>query len=172
MNHTLIVVDMQNDFVDGSLGSKEAETIVEAVVREIRDPKYDKVIATLDTHPENYLETFEGKHLPVKHCVKSEQGWEINPAVKAALDERKAEYIEKPTFGSYELVEKLKAEQPQEITLVGLCTDICVISNALMLRAAFYETDMNVVAAACAGTTVEKHEAALQVMASCQITIK
>lgn len=171
MTHTLIVVDMQNDFIDMALGTKEAVTIVPEVVKLIADASYDQVIATMDTHPENYLDTFEGRHLPVAHCIKPGTGWQLNQEVKAALDQRNAEIIEKPTFGSEQLMRQMKQEKPDEITLCGLCTDICVISNALLLRAALPETEIRVIAKACAGVTKEKHEAALMVMESCQIQV-
>jgi nicotinamidase-related amidase len=172
MTKVLIVVDMQNDFVDGSLGSKEAVRILPQVVKEIRDESYDCVYATLDTHPKEYLKTMEGKNLPVEHCIKDTAGWQLNPVVQQALEKRHAVIIEKPTFGSEQLVEEMKKLQPQEITLVGLCTDICVISNALMLRAALHETPIHVIGEACAGVTPAKHNAALIVMQSCQIDIR
>lgn len=171
MKNVLIAVDMQNDFIDMSLGTPEAQQIIDRVVREIEDPAYDTVIATMDTHPENYMETFEGRHLPVEHCIKGTEGWQINPAVKKALDARGALIIEKPTFGSEELCALMKNEKPECITLIGLCTDICVLSNAIMIRAALPDTVIRTVAPACAATTPQKHEAALAVMASCQIDI-
>jgi nicotinamidase-related amidase len=171
MTKVLIVVDMQNDFVDGALGTKEAIGILPNVLREIRDPSYDAVYATLDTHTTDYLATMEGKNLPVEHCVKNTQGWMLNPLVEQELKKRNAVRIEKPTFGSEELVKEMKKLQPEEITLVGLCTDICVVSNALMLRAALHETPIHVIADACAGVNYEKHRAALMVMQSCQIDI-
>lgn len=171
MTKVLIVVDMQNDFVDGALGTKEAVAILPNVLREIRDPSYDAVYATLDTHPADYLETMEGKNLPVEHCIKDSRGWMLNPLIEQELKKRNAVLIEKPTFGSEELVKEMKKIQPDEITLIGLCTDICVVSNALMLRAALHETPIHVIADACAGVNYEKHRAALMVMQSCQIDI-
>ena len=137
MRKLLVVVDMQNDFVDGSLGTKEAEGIVDRVVEEIE--KYDSkdIFATRDTHPENYLETQEGRKLPVVHCVKGTKGWEINEKVAKALGE--TEIIDKPTFGSRKLaekIEKLAEKEELEVTLIGLCTDICVVSNALLIVSA------------------------------------
>lgn len=172
MKNVLIVVDMQNDFIDMSLGTAEALKTIEPVCELIRSDQFDTVIATMDTHPENYLETFEGKHLPVEHCIKGTIGWQINEKVKKALEERNAMIIEKPTFGSEELAELLKKEQPETVTFCGLCTDICVISNAMLVKAALTETPLYVYEKACAGVTPEKHKAALEVMASCQIEIR
>ena len=174
MKKILIVVDMQNDFIDGSLGTKEAESIVDHVVEEI-NKDYSLVIATRDTHPENYLETNEGKHLPVKHCIKNSEGWQIRSEVFEAIEAKEYLVIDKPTFGSEKLVEILKKineeEEIETITLVGLCTDICVVSNALLLKASMPEVKIAVDAACCAGVTPEKHRAALETMASCQIDI-
>ena len=172
MKNVLIVVDMQNDFIDMALGTPEAVSIVDEVVRLIEDETYDTVIATLDTHGENYMDTFEGKHLPVIHCVKGTKGWQLNDKVAAALEKRNAILMEKPTFGSIELAALLEKEKPETITFCGLCTDICVISNALMARAALYETDIITMKNACAGVTPAKHDAALEVMASCQIEVR
>ena len=135
MRKLLVVVDMQNDFIDGSLGTAEAVQIVDNVVEKIGEYDVKDVFATRDTHPENYLETQEGRKLPVVHCVKGTKGWEINEKVAKALGE--AEIIDKPTFGSRKLaekIEKLAEKEELEVTLVGLCTDICVVSNALRLR--------------------------------------
>lgn len=173
MKRILIVVDMQNDFVDGALGTPEAVKIVEPVVQKIRSWEKGCVYATRDTHGENYLETSEGKHLPVVHCVKGTAGWELNETVAAALGD--APVIDKPTFGSLELVEQIKREQEKEeieIELVGLCTDICVVSNALLLKAALPETEIFVDGACCAGVTPESHRAALTTMKMCQIQIR
>ncbi len=172
MKKILVVIDMQNDFIDAALGTKEAVAIVPAVVEKIRSYQNDTVFATLDTHPENYMETSEGRHLPVPHCIKGTPGWEINPDVKAALDEANAEYIEKPTFGSVDLAAKIKAiadKEPVEIEVIGLCTDICVVSNALLLKATLPETKISVDPACCAGVTPASHEAALATMRMCQI---
>ena len=172
MRKLLVVVDMQNDFIDGSLGTKEAEAIVDNVVKVIGtyDPK--DIFATRDTHPENYLETQEGRNLPVVHCVKNTPGWELNEKVVAALGDAKV--IDKPTFGSRTLAEELEAiaaKEEIEVTLVGLCTDICVVSNALILKAMYPEAVISVDADCCAGVTPEKHEAALETMKSCQIDV-
>jgi nicotinamidase-related amidase len=171
MKNVLVVVDMQKDFIDGSLGTKEAVSIIPAVLQAIADEKYDTVIATMDTHPQNYLSTREGKYLPVEHCIRGTDGWQMNPEVDQALRKRNAATIEKPTFGSMELMEQLKKEQPETVTLVGLCTDICVIANAMLIKTALYEHDISVIEAATAGVTPEKKEAALEVMRSCQIQI-
>ena len=172
MKNLLVVVDMQNDFIDQALGTPEAVKTVPEVIKLISDPYYDAVIATMDTHQENYLETFEGINLPVKHCIRGSKGWKINKEVGQALESRNARIIEKPTFGSLELAEILKTEKPETVTFCGLCTDICVLSNALLARAVLYETPVIVYKNACAGVTPAKHESALDVMASCQIEIR
>ena len=169
----LIVVDMQNDFIDGSLGTPEAQKMLPEAVKVIEQARRegDTVIATLDTHGENYLETAEGRKLPVEHCIRGTKGWEIHPAVQAALGN--AILVEKPTFGSMKLPhiieENLSEEDVPVITLMGLCTDICVVSNTLLLKAAFPEAAIRVAERACAGVTREKHEAALETMRSCQV---
>ena len=172
----LVVVDMQKDFIDGSLGTKEAVAIVPDVVEKIR--RFDgKVIATRDTHGEDYLESAEGRHLPVVHCVKDTPGWQINGEVAEALRSRtEVRIIDKPTFGSVELGEYVKqlndtAEPVEKITLVGLCTDICVISNALLIKAFCPELPVRVDAACCAGVTPQSHENALKAMEMCQIDV-
>lgn len=165
----LIVVDMQNDFITGSLGSKLAEKILPQVINKVKT--YDgEVIFTRDTHFENYLSTQEGKNLPVEHCVKDTFGWEIcnelKPYAKTIVD--------KPSFGSVELpfVIKSFSNDIEEIELCGLCTDICVISNATILKAVFPEVKIKVDSSCCAGVTVESHENALNAMKSIQIEIK
>ncbi len=166
----LIVVDMQNDFIDGSLGTKEAEAIVGNVEKKIRE--WDGlVVATRDTHSPKYLETQEGRNLPVEHCIEGTVGWEINPTIQAALDEKHAQVVNKPTFGSVALAMMLMQCGVTEIQLVGLCTDICVVSNALLLKANMPEVPISVDASCCAGVTPEKHAAALETMKSCQINI-
>ncbi|MBR0229854.1 MAG: cysteine hydrolase [Erysipelotrichaceae bacterium] len=176
MREILIVVDMQKDFVDGSLGTKEAVAIVPSVVKEMKK-KYDKVFLTRDTHQPDYLETREGRFLPVVHCVENTSGWQFDKKVgKAAEKLENVEIINKPTFGSEQLIELLKEENEKEaigrITLIGLCTDICVVSNALMVKAAFPEMDVRVLKDCCAGVTPETHEAALTTMKMCQIVIE
>ena len=168
----LVVVDMQNDFVDGALGTKEAQGIVPSVVEKIKSYPKEDVFFTMDTHPENYLQTREGQKLPVPHCIRGTGGWDLSPALKEALDTTLK--VEKPTFGSLklpELVREISGGQPESIELVGLCTDICVVSNALLLKAAFPEARIQVRKDCCAGVTPEKHAAALETMASCQIDI-
>lgn len=172
MRNILVVVDMQNDFIDGSLGTKEAAAIVDNVVAEIAKYNTTDIFATRDTHPENYLDTQEGRNLPVVHCVKGTKGWEINEKVAGAL--KNARIIDKPTFGSKILAEKLAAiaeKEELEVTLIGLCTDICVVSNALLIKAYLPETPVRVLASCCAGVTPESHEAALKTMAMCQVKI-
>lgn len=170
MKRVLVVVDVQNDFVDGALGTKEAEKIIPSVLEEIKS-NYDSIYVTLDTHDASYMESLEGQYLPVPHCIKNTDGWQLNASIKDALSHKDHKVIEKPTFGSLALVQMLTSEMPDEITIVGLCTDICVISNALLLRAALYNTSIRVIAKACAGVTVDKHHAALEVMKSCQIDV-
>jgi len=162
---TLIVIDMQNDFIDGSLGTAEAVEIVERVKEKIRAAKAagEQIIFTRDTHHENYMETNEGKHLPVVHCIEGTPGWEI----REGLLVEGAKVINKPSFG----YNGWKDYQFEEIELVGLCTDICVVSNALILKALFPEIRISVDPACCAGVTPESHEAALKTMAMCQIEI-
>lgn len=172
MNKVLIVVDMQNDFVDGSLGTVEAQKIVPNVVDYINNFK-GTVIVTYDTHTTDYLNTLEGKMLPIEHCVKHTHGWELNPDVFKAVLDRKVpvKLIEKQTFGSLNLINDGYVNEGDEITLIGLCTDICVISNALLLRAKYPNNIINVVENCCAGVTTTKHTAAIEVMKSCQINI-
>ena len=165
----LVVVDMQNDFIDGSLGTKEAESIVSNVSKKIADCRKEgyKVYFTRDTHSQKYLDTQEGRNLPVIHCIKGTDGWQIN----SSLDYSEDEVINKPAFGSLELAELIKKDDPEEITLIGLCTDICVISNAMILKAALPEVKISVVENCCAGVTPESHKNALEAMKMCQITV-
>jgi len=168
MSKILVVVDMQNDFIDGALGTKEAVKIV-PYVKEIIENFDGKILFTRDTHFENYMETQEGKNLPVPHCIKGSQGWQIHSQLEAL---RTTDAIDKVTFGSKELVEILKKEENIEsITFVGLCTDICVISNAMVVKAFFPEIPLIVDAKACAGVTPKSHETALEAMKMCQIKI-
>ena len=172
MRKILIVVDMQNDFIDAALGSSEAVSIVETVKEKIRSYPAEDVIATMDTHGEDYLQTQEGKYLPVPHCIRGSEGWMIRPDIAELLTG--ARIIEKPTFGSTALAAELKelSEKEQfELELVGLCTDICVVSNAMLLKAFMPEVKITVDAACCAGVTPEKHLAALETMRSCQIQV-
>ena len=173
MKKLLIVVDMQKDFVDGALGSKEAVAIVDNVVNKIENFDGD-IIVTYDTHFENYMETQEGKNLPVPHCIKGTEGWELDAKVQAAIDKKVYKAIEKPTFGSTELPEYIKANYNPaelEIQLIGLCTDICVVSNALLMKANFLEAKVSVDASCCAGVTVDSHNAALATMKMCQVNV-
>ena len=172
MKNFLIVVDMQNDFIDGSLGTKEAEAIVGKVAEKIRS--FDgEVIFTRDTHMPDYLETQEGRRLPVEHCIKGSFGWQIREGLEAI---RPCTVIDKPTFGSTELGVLLAQRDLEEkigsITVIGLCTDICVISNALLIKAFLPETPIVADAACCAGVTPESHKNALEAMKMCQITIE
>jgi len=170
MKKLLIVVDMQEDFISGALGTKEALAIVPAVVEKIAAFDGD-VVYTRDTHTQQYLDTAEGKKLPVVHCVKETKGWQIHPEVLKAGEGKTVAVIDKPTFGSVELGTFVEAGQYDSIELIGLCTDICVVSNAMLLKANYPEMNINVEAACCAGVTIEKHEAALEVMRSCQINV-
>lgn len=173
MRKILIVIDMQKDFIKGALGTKEAETIVEPVIEKIKSYNIKDVYATRDTHTENYLETNEGRHLPVVHCVSGTEGWEIDKRVAEVL--KGATIIDKPTFGSVDLVRHLRDENMKEqleIEIVGLCTDICVVSNALLLKANMPEINISVDSKCCAGVTPESHRAALETMKMCQIDIK
>ncbi len=168
MSKILIVVDMQNDFIDGALGTKEASAIV-PYVKNVIESFDGKVYFTRDTHFENYMETQEGANLPVPHCIKDTDGWQIRAELDAL---RKTEAIDKLTFGSSALVDVLKAEKDIEsITFVGLCTDICVISNAMVVKAFFPEVPLIVDAKGCAGVSPESHQRALEAMKVCQIKI-
>lgn len=173
----LVVVDMQNDFVDGVLGTKEAEEILPKVVEKIKN--FDgQILYTRDTHEENYMDTQEGNYLPVPHCVRGTKGWQLNPQIEAL---RSGDPVDKPTFGSVELGKLLKEQEKklksegksgiESITLIGLCTDICVISNALLIKAFLPETPIFVDAACCAGVTPKSHKNALEAMKVCQIQV-
>lgn len=172
MQNILIVVDMQNDFIDGALGTAEAVGIVPKVAEKIANFQ-GKVIFTRDTHEENYMETQEGKKLPVPHCIRGTEGWQITSALGELVQDV---CIDKPTFGSVELGLYLKelneTEAIEKITLIGLCTDICVISNALLVKAILPEVEIAVDASCCAGVTPQSHENALEAMKMCQITIE
>ena len=178
MRNILIVVDMQNDFIDGSLGTKEAQEIVTSVAEKIRNFEGD-IYGTLDTHEEDYLSTQEGKNLPVKHCIRGTDGWKLTPEIDVLCE---GDILNKSSFGSIELGFKLndyrsnlrviKNERVESITLIGVCTDICVISNAMILKAFFPDKPIIVDAACCAGSTPEGHKNALAVMKTCQIQIE
>lgn len=165
MKKTLIVVDMQKDFIDGALGSKEAVAIVENVKRKIAEyvENGDEIIFTRDTHQSNYMETNEGKNLPVEHCIEGTEGWMI----QKDLEVPNAIYIDKPTFGYL----GWKDYNLEQVEMVGLCTDICVVSNALIIKATFPEIEVSVDASCCAGVTPESHEAALTTMKMCQVKV-
>lgn len=173
MSKLLVVVDMQNDFIDGSLGTPEAVAIVPNVVEKIKN--WDgKIISTLDTHKENYLETREGKNLPVEHCIENTDGHRMYSKVFEALcDNIAADFgtLTKRTFGSTALPELIRGDDIDYIELIGLCTDICVVSNALLLKANYPEMHIAVDASCCAGVTPESHKAALLTMKMCQIDI-
>ena len=162
---TLIVIDMQNDFIDGSLGTAEAVAIVDNVKAKIKEyvDRGDQIIFTRDTHQEDYMETNEGKHLPVVHCIEGTDGWQIRDGLYA----EGAEIINKPSFG-YTGWNDYSFE---EVELIGLCTDICVVSNALIIKALFPEIKVSVDSSCCAGVTPESHDAALKTMQMCQIEV-
>ena len=176
----MVIVDCQKDFIDGSLGTPEAQAMIPRLVEKIKaEPDNTLYVFTRDTHGEDYLETSEGKNLPVKHCIKGTDGWEIDSRL-TELFANSPVCIDKPTFGSSALMSFLEdiymninEEGVSEIEFVGLCTDICVISNALMTKAQFYNSvPISCDATCCAGVTPENHAAALEVMKSCQIIVK
>lgn len=171
MKKVLIVVDMQKDFVDGALGTKEAVAIVPKVASKVKEyiERGEDIVFTMDTHFDNYLDTSEGKKLPVKHCIKNTEGWQIIPELSKYTENIHAKVIEKSTFGSVKLPEIVELYDRYEI--VGLCTDICVISNAMLLKAHFPEKMILVDGSCCAGVTPESHDNALSAMKMCQIDI-
>ena len=166
MKKTLIVIDMQNDFIDGSLGTKEAQAIVPHVKAKIA--KYqengDQIIFTRDTHQKDYLQTQEGRNLPVEHCIEGTHGWEISKEV----DLPECLHLNKDTFGSKDLYRHVSGEEAE---IIGLCTGICVISNALLLKAFYPEMKITVDASCCACVTPDSHNNALEAMKLCQINI-
>ena len=173
MRKLLVVVDMQKDFVDGALGSAEAVAIVPGVVAKIAEYAPENIFVTRDTHQPDYMNTQEGHNLPVEHCIEGTEGWELDKKVAEAV--KGATFVNKPTFGSTDLVKiisDIAAKEEIEIELIGLCTDICVVSNALLLKAFMPEVPISVDSACCAGVTPKKHAAALETMRSCQITVK
>lgn len=181
MTDMLIVIDMQRDFVSGCLGSAEARAIVPAVSARIRRAKEEgsQVVFTLDTHESDYMDTREGRFLPVPHCIQGTEGWALEPQI-AKECARGMISFEKPTFGSTALMHHVAAAAAQKgcvngkgmtIELCGVCTDICVVSNAMLIKAALPEADLIVDSALCAGVTPAKHEAALETMRSCQVTV-
>ena len=185
MKKILVVIDCQNDFITGSLKNEEAIATVPNIVGKIKNEEWDAIFATKDTHNEDYLTTPEGEKLPVEHCIFGTEGWMIEKSIAEALEEKGfiVTYINKPTFGSFDLVDRLysyikdMAFLPEGekvyIEFVGFCTDICVVSNALMAKAKLYDlADICVDERCCAGTSLDAHNAAVQVMKSCQIDIK
>ena len=173
---TLIVIDMQNDFIDGALANPDAQKIVDGTVRLVSEWE-GEIIFTRDTHGEIYMSTEEGRNLPIPHCIKNTDGWQIRSEIyKAATANPKAivKTVDKPAFGAgtllYEAV--VKDTVPEKITFTGTCTDICVVSNALILKSLLTETPMIVIEPLCAGLTKEKHNAAIEVMKSCQIAVE
>lgn len=174
MKHFLIVVDMQKDFVDGALGTAEAVAMLDRAAAKVRGFQ-GQIFVTFDTHFENYMETAEGKNLPVPHCIKGTAGWALHESIREALTQKSYTAVEKQTFGSVGLPNMIRqaAEQTDfDVTLIGLCTDICVVSNALILKANFPEKTICVDAACCAGVTPQSHEAALTTMKMCQIRVE
>lgn len=172
MKKLLVVVDMQKDFIDGALGTEEAVKILEPAAEKIRKAKEQgtDIVFTKDTHHKDYLMTQEGRKLPVPHCVKGTEGWELDGRLKDLAEG--CLVLEKPSFGSLELAALAKDRDYQEIELIGLCTDICVISNAMLLKAALPEAIIRVDPACCAGVTPESHNNALKAMKVCQIEIE
>ncbi len=164
----LLVIDLQNDFVDGALGNKGNDKIVKPIESLVENFN-GEVIFTRDTHDENYLESLEGSHLPVKHCIKNSKGWQIK------IDTKNHKIIDKPSFGSYELVEYLKKlnekEKIKNIYMVGICTDICVLSNAILIKNALLNTEVTVIEDLCKATNEKNHKIALEAMKSCQVNI-
>lgn len=172
MRNILVVVDMQKDFIDGSLGTSEAQKIIDDSIEVIRKYRPEDIFVTRDTHEEDYLETPEGKKLPVEHCIRGTEGWNVDSRLMPYL--KGASFINKPTFGSKELAEKLSEiykKEGAEITIIGICTDICVISNALLIKAFIPEAKISVIEKCCAGVTPKSHKEALNTMAMCQIDI-
>lgn len=172
----LIVIDMQNDFVYNKLGTLEAQAIIPNILDKCAEYDNKFIIFTKDTHKDNYLSTQEGKFLPIAHCLADTEGWDIVNQLRTYARRGKASIIEKDTFGSFTIINKIRElfdeEEIESIELCGVCTDICVITNALLLKTRFPETPIYIDANCCAGTTPEKHQAALEVMKSCQIIIK
>ena len=169
MRKILVVIDMQNDFIDGVLGTAEASIIVPAV-KKIIDEFDGDIYFTRDTHGEDYLSTQEGRKLPVSHCIKGTNGWQITSELDVS---RAVAVIDKPTFGYIEVSNEIAKNggDISDITIIGLCTDICVISNAMIIKAAFPEANISVIASACAGVTPESHKNALEAMKMCQIQV-
>lgn len=170
MENLLLVIDMQNDFINGALGTKEAEKILPKVIDKIKNFK-GKIIYTRDTHGNDYLSTQEGKNLPVEHCIEGTEGWQLNEKIQQLAEKSVSIIINKPSFGSLELAKIIKDLKVSSIEMVGLCTDICVISNAMIIKAALPEVNISVDSSCCAGVTPESHDNALKSMQMCQIKI-
>lgn len=174
MKKKLVIIDVQNDFVTEALGTKQAQQMLPRLVEKAENFE-GEILMTQDNHFENYLETQEGRMLPVIHCIKGTRGWELVPELEELRKKRKVKVYQKPCFGSIRLAEDLKAAYEDGlldgVELAGLCTDICVISNALLIKSVLPELPVFVDAGCCAGVTVQKHEAALEVMKSCQIIV-
>lgn len=185
MNDILVVIDCQNDFISGSLKNEEAAKAIPNIVAKIKNFKGGTILVTKDTHFNDYLSTKEGRRLPVEHCIKGTDGWKLNADVKKALDNavtvgKTVKFIEKNTFGSLNLMEEIRYALrdlewenyvTSKIEFVGFCTDICVVSNALLAKTEFYDTNIVVDAECCAGVTPESHFAALNTMKMCQIDV-
>ncbi len=173
MKKLLIVVDMQKDFVTGALGSKEAQEILPNVVKYVQEFNGD-LLFTRDTHQANYLTTQEGKFLPVEHCIQGTEGHQICDELTEIVKDRPHKIYDKPTFGLATIADQIENDfgKVEQITLIGVCTDICVISNALLLKSRFSETEVFVVENCCAGVTPQKHDCAIEVMKSCQVVVK
>ena len=177
MKKILVVVDMQNDFITGALGNVECQTTVQKVVDLIKNNKYDNIFLTRDTHHDNYMETQEGKNLPVPHCIENTAGWEIVDAVSevvAVCRDADVKIINKPTFGSVELGAILREIYDKEDAIIdfcGVCTGICVISNVMIAKANCPEAEIRVFQDACACITPESHRTAIEAMRLCQVTI-
>lgn len=173
MKKILIVVDIQNDFVDGALGTPEAVSIIDNAAKKIKEFNGD-IFVTYDTHFDNYMDTLEGKKLPVPHCIKGTDGWQLNAKIADALQSKNYKSVEKLTFGSTllpKLVKEAIGDDNAEITLIGLCTDICVVSNALLLKANLLDCEIFVDSSCCAGVTPQTHNSALDTMKCCQINV-
>lgn len=164
---------MQNDFINGALGNPDGEKVEKNIIKEIESNKYDFIALTRDTHFNNYMETLEGKNLPVEHCIYQTEGWKISKKIYDAVERSGIQHrvFEKKSFGSFSLPHELDIfeNELQSVTITGLCTDICVVSNAIILRADLPNVPIYYIEEACAGTSKEAHEAALKVMESCQI---
>lgn len=177
----LVVIDVQNDFIDGALYNEVAKARIPNIIKKINEFDGEHILITKDTHNDNYMKTSEGMNLPVPHCIKGTDGWELNKEVQAAIGAKNVTVttIEKPTFGSWELVSVMRAiseafDCPIEVEMIGFCTNICVVSNAIMIKTALFDktnVSLTIDSNCCAGVTSEKHEAALEVMRSCQINV-